>query len=43
MKVVLLENLRKLGSIGETINVKEDMQEIFLYHKKKHYLLQSKI
>ena len=29
MKVVLLENLRKLGAIGEIIDVKEDMQEIF--------------
>ena len=34
MKVILLENVSKLGSIGEIIDVKEDLQEIFLYQKK---------
>ena len=29
MKVILLENVRKVGSIGEIIDVKEVLQEIF--------------
>ena len=29
MKVILLENLRKVGSIGDIIEVKEVMLEIF--------------
>ncbi len=43
MKVILLENVRKVGSIGEIIDVKEDTREISLYHKKKLYLLLKKI
>ena len=41
MKVILLENVRKVGSIGEVIDVKEDMQGIFditkrlFLHQKK--------
>ena len=35
MKVVLLENLRKLGSIGETINVKRGYARNFLIPQKK--------
>ena len=35
MKVVLLENLRKLGSIGEIINVKRGYARNFLIPQKK--------
>ena len=35
MKVVLLENLRKLGNIGETINVKRGYARKFLIPQKK--------
>ena len=30
MKIILLENVRKVGSIGEIIDVKEALQEIIL-------------
>ena len=35
MKIVLLENLRKLGSIGEIINVKRGYARNFLIPEKK--------
>ncbi len=35
MKVILLENLRKLGSIGEVIDVKRGYARNFLLSKKK--------
>ena len=35
MKVVLLENLRKLGNIGEIINVKRGYARNFLIPQKK--------
>ena len=35
MKVILLENLRKLGSIGEIIDVKRGFARNFLISKKK--------
>ena len=35
MKVILLENLRKLGSIGEIIDVKRGFARNFLLSKKK--------
>ena len=35
MKVVLLENLRKIGSIGEVINVKRGFARNFLIANKK--------
>ena len=35
MKIVLLENLRKLGNIGETINVKRGYARNFLIPQKK--------
>ena len=35
MKVILLENLKKIGSIGEVIDVKRGLQEIFLIANKK--------
>ena len=35
MKIVLLENLRKLGSIGEVINVKRGYARNFLIAQKK--------
>ena len=35
MKVILLENLRKLGSIGDIIDVKRGFARNFLISKKK--------
>ena len=35
MKVILLENIQKLGSIGEIINVKRGYARNFLIAKKK--------
>ena len=35
MKIVLLENLRKLGAIGDTINVKRGYARNFLIPEKK--------
>ena len=35
MKIVLLENLRKLGNIGEIINVKRGYARNFLIPQKK--------
>ena len=43
MKVVLLENLKKLGSIGEIINVKRGYARNFLIPQKKLYSRQIKI
>ena len=43
MKVILLENVRKIGSIGEIIDVKRGFARNFLYQKKKLYLPQKKI
>ena len=35
MKVILLENIRKIGSIGEIIEVKRGFARNFLISKKK--------
>ena len=35
MKVILLENIRKIGSIGEVINVKRGFARNYLISKKK--------
>ena len=35
MKVILLENLRKIGSIGEVIDVKRGFARNYLIAKKK--------
>ena len=35
MKVILLENLRKIGSIGDVINVKRGFARNYLIAKKK--------
>ena len=35
MKVILLENVRKIGSIGEVIEVKRGYARNFLIAKKK--------
>ena len=43
MKIVLLENLRKLGAIGDIINVKRGYARNFLILQKKPYLHQKKI
>ena len=37
MKVILLENLAKIGSIGEIIDVKRGLHETTLFQIKKHY------
>ena len=42
MKIVLLENLRKLGNIGEIISVKRGYARNFLIPQKKRYLHQKK-
>ena len=34
MKVILLENLKKIGSIGEIIDVRKDLLGIFIANKK---------
>ena len=39
MKVILLENIRKIGSIGDVIDVKRGFARNFLIAKKKPYLL----
>ena len=36
MKVILLENVSKVGSIGEIINVKRGYARNFLISKKMH-------
>ena len=43
MKVILLENVRKVGSIGDVIDVKRGFARNFLISKKKHFLPQKKI
>ena len=43
MKVILLENIRKVGSIGEIIDVKRGYARNFLIAKKKPCLPQKKI
>ena len=43
MKVILLENVGKIGSIGDVIDVKRGFARNFLISKKKHYLHQKKI
>ena len=35
MKIILLENIRKVGSIGEIIDVKRGFARNFLISKKK--------
>ena len=42
MKVILLENVRKIGSIGEIIDVKRGFARNYLISKKKHFLHQKK-
>ena len=42
MKVILLENIGKIGSIGEIIDVKEVMPEIILYLKKSTICFKEK-
>ena len=43
MKIILLENVRKVGSIGDVIDVKRGFARNYLISKKKLYLLQKKI
>ena len=43
MKVILLENVRKVGSIGEIIDVKRGFARNFLIAQKKAFLHQKKI
>ncbi len=42
MKVILLENIRKIGSIGEIIDVKRGFARNFLISKKKALFASSK-
>ena len=43
MKVILLENVRKVGNIGEIIDVKRGYARNYLISQKKHYSHQRKI
>ena len=43
MKVVLLENLGKKGSIGDIIDVKRGFARNYLISSTRHLLLQKKI
>ena len=43
MKIILLENLRKIGSIGDIINVKRGFARNYLIAKKKLFMHQKKI
>ena len=38
MKVILLENIRKIGTIGQIVNVKRGFARNYLFSKKKHFL-----
>ena len=38
MKVILLENLRKIGSIGDIIDVKRGYARNYLISKKKGFV-----
>ena len=43
MKIILLENVRKVGSIGEVIDVKRGFARNYLISKKKPYMPLRKI
>jgi len=43
MKIILLENVRKIGSIGDVIDVKRGFARNYLITKKKHSLRPKKI
>ena len=43
MKVILLENIRKIGSIGDIIDVKRGFARNYLIVKKKLYTLPRKM
>ena len=43
MKVILLENLKRIGSIGEVIDVKRGFARNFLIANKKRFMHQRKI
>ena len=43
MKVILLENVKRIGSIGEVIDVKRGYARNFLIANKKLYMPQKKI
>ena len=43
MKIILLENVSKVGSIGDIIDVKRGFARNFLISKKKHFSPQKKI
>jgi large subunit ribosomal protein L9 len=43
MKVILLENVKRIGSIGEVIDVKRGFARNFLIATKKLFMLQKKI
>ena len=43
MKVILLENIKRIGSIGEVIDVKRGFARNYLIANKKLFMHQSKI
>ena len=43
MKVILLENVRKIGSVGEIIDVKRGFARNYLISKKKPFLHRKKM
>ena len=43
MKVILLENLKKIGTIGEIINVKRGFARNYLIAIKRHFTHLKKI
>ena len=42
MKVILLENVKRIGSIGEVIDVKRGFARNFLIANKKHFMCLKK-
>ena len=43
MKIILLENLKKIGTIGEIIDVKRGFARNYLIANKKHFMLLKRI
>ena len=43
MNVILLERVDKLGQIGDLVNVKSDMREIFLLQRVKPFASEENI
>ena len=41
MRVILLENLRKFGSIGDVVDVKRGFARNYLIAQKKHFCIKK--